>query len=236
MFGKKRMVATKKGIKLIPKSKRESFLPSDKEWLDTNPKIEPDEYLGHGVQGAVYTVKNRPNMVVKVPIPYKYSGRTPSERQKYIRQGYNEIREEWEKYESLSLEDDPLIIPTKQIKITNHRVKGSFPGLVRPKVKPVAQYGSFGYKITDAEIEQLRQKLIALSARGIVLSDGLQVGVDRKGRIQLYDLGFIEDRTPKVAAQKNQEQWELFLEGLGKSVIKYGMINPSGCGGAKYLS
>jgi len=234
MFGdKKKLVANRKGIKLIPKTKRESFLPSDKEWLESKPKIEPGEYVGKGGQGAVYTVKDRPSMVVKVPLPYKYSDRTPSERAKYIRQEKDEFLEEWDNYNSLSLEDEPLIIPTKQIKITGDRVKGSFPGLVRPRVKVI---GHNAYIPTDEEFEQIRQKLIALSARGLTLRDGLQVGVDRAGRIQLYDLGYIQDRSPKRAAQKNQRTWESFLMYFRKSPSQYGMINPSGRGDDKYLS
>jgi hypothetical protein len=242
MFGgnKKKLTATKSGIRVIPKTRRESFLPSDKAWLESKPKIEPGEYVGEGAQGVVYTVKGNPNMIVKVPKPFKHPmlgkyQNTSSRRREVIREDEDDFNEEWQKYVELDLYDEPLIIPTKAIKVKSVQVKGSFPGLVRPKVTIIG-LGSKRHVPTDEEFEQIRQKLILLSARGITLTDGLQIGIDRIGRIQLYDTGFIQDRTPKRAAQKNQVMWEWLLAQFDKSIAQYGMINPSGRGGARYLS
>lgn len=223
-----KLTATKSGIRVIPKAKRESFLPSDKVWLETNPKIEADKFVNSGTRGSVYTIKGNSNLVVKVPRGFEYvkSGDVLEEKQARAR---DDIEDEITTIDKMAKHE--LIIPSKAVTIKN-KAGFDIPGIIRPKVKIIADPTNpkpSGLKdLTDTEIEQLRQKIISLSEKGILIRDGLQVGRDRKGRIQLYDVGGIEKYSNKFegpeyvrqyAFHYNQNEWRFFLQQVG--VIRY---------------
>lgn len=209
-----KLTANRKGIRLIPKDKkrRESWLPEDKAWLDTNPEIIPDTKIGAGAYGDVYTVRGNGNIVVKIPEPDDHTAND----------------EEWNSYESLSLDREPLMIPIKSKKV------GSANWLIKPRVKEIG-YKTKHHKPTDTELEQIRRKLITLSHHGLYCDDGLQLGIDRAGRILMFDLGVMHDTTPTEAAKRNNKDWMNLLTILNKIVVidrvgyvdttKYGIVN-----------
>jgi len=237
-----KLTATKSGIRVIPKVKRESFLPADEKWLATHSEVQLGKFIGEGTQGSVYTVKGRPSLVVKIPAGYN---NVKSEDEL----NFNQRARRWNLYKEIKdvekFGSEPLIIPSKAVTIKN---KHGFevPGIVRPRVKTIIdytkrytnKYPSGLSDLTDVEIEQVRQKVIALSKKGILLKDGLQVGRDRRGRIQLYDVGgIIQDgdtaKDIRYTFDFNQGHWENFLylvgrlgddDGYDEVFKKYGMI------------
>lgn len=179
-----KLTATKSGIRLV-KPRRESFLPSDKEWLDNNPNIEPGDFVNEGTRGSVYGVKGNSNLIIKVPRGFEYvkSGDVLEYKQARAR---DDIEDEINTVNKLG--NNELLIPSKAVIIKN-RVGFDIPGIVRPKVKIIADPTNSkpsGLKdLTDAEIEQLRQKVISLSEKGILIRDGLQVGRDKKRKASI---------------------------------------------------
>jgi len=223
-----KLAATKSGIKIIPKVKRESFLPADEKWLSTHSEVKLGKFLGEGTQGSVYTVKGKPSLVIKIPVGYNEvkAEEDLDYRQRARRYNLYQEIEDADKFGS-----EPLIIPSKATTIKN---KHGFevPGIIRPRVRVIADPTNktpSGLKdLTDVEIEQLRQKVISLSEKGILLKDGLQVGRDRQGRIQLYDIGNIEKYSNRFESLEyikqyvfdyNQNKWRFFLHRVG--IIRY---------------
>jgi hypothetical protein len=227
MFGSKtKMVASRSGIKIIPKTKRESFLPSDKEWLDNN-RVSPAKFIGKGAFGAVYSVKDNDNLVVKIPVEIHEGKCRTRDGRCFNRE---EMVEEAKKCNTLN---NSFGIPTKLIKVCKcDRVKnGHCLGLVRPKLhelRPI--YKSDGTAIrpmvSEEALESLRQKLIKISEQGYYLQDGLQIGVDRKGNIYQFDLGcLVKAEYIEEAFNSNNIDWYDFLRYIGKLRTEYKPIS-----------
>jgi hypothetical protein len=215
-----------------PKNKRkqESFLSSDIMYLNSNPDIQLGEKIGMGSTGDVFAIKGNNNLVVKVPGGAIDSGSGISLT--HARKARVGIEQEIGIYNKLNLEDEPLCSPTRVVNLGHNSVlKGDMIGLVRPKVDERNFYSA-----TQAQMDTIRQKLIQLSYKGLVIFDGLQVGFDRHGRPLIYDLGGVEDAKswatlPEIFAMNNQS-WKRFLYDVGKirspddknGLAKYGEV------------
>ena len=229
-----------------PKNKRrqETFLPDDAAYLNSDPEIRIGKKLGQGAAGEVFTVKGNKNLVVKIPrgavdtndeyagtISYDNATKTAAR-----------LRREIENYNRLNLEHEPMCTPTHVVDLGyNSVMRGNMVGLVRPKLNTINDVGNHGYskslkKLTDAQVETIRQKLIELSYKGFVINDGLQIGIDRAGRPLLYDLEGIESAIswstlPEIFTMNNH-LWKRFLFDIGKlygtedkkGMAKYGEI------------
>jgi hypothetical protein len=225
-----------------PKNRRrqESFLPEDVAYLNSNPDIQPEKKLGDGMTGSVYSIKGNKNMVLKAPTGFYPNGDTNARRKIDVQCCADGIRREADIYNELNLEGETFCTPSKTVRLGLMKIKGKevldeeFIGLVRPKVD-VIDYESTGKRPTDAQIEQIRQKLIALSNRGIMLMDGVQAGVDRAGRLLQFDLDYIEKTNNiDVAFKNNNDSWYIFLGDLNlntpSGVRKYGEVSRTSSG------
>lgn len=226
------------------KRKQESFLPEDLDYINNTPKIKVGKFIGEGKCGEVYSVKGNDNLVVKLPRGFVKNGRSSGLRKSLLVNsvGTFEHQQEINGIYNLDTNNQPLFIPSRIVNMGScgiGRVRGeTFAGIVRPRVKPVG-ISSNDYKLNDNQLEQIRRKLIQLSHKGIYIEDGLQIGVDRTGRVMNFDLGFLTKGTSSKAFRDNNHHWIQFLQKLGKieewyddeeeeiELRKYGTINPS---------
>jgi hypothetical protein len=212
------------GFDCKPKNRRrqESFLPTDVTFLNKNTEIRVDKKLGKGGAGDVYSIKGNRHMVVKVPSGFEDMSLTDSQRENLIQRRKEGIVSEANVYHKLSLEQEPLFIPTKVVYVaSNDPYSDGTVGLIRPKVMPVMDYANpvaprSLKRLTDAQYENIRLKLIDLSRKGISIGDGLQIGFDYANRPLLYDLGYIERLPADIAFETNARQWKNFLRQTGK--------------------
>ena len=192
-----------------PKNKRrqESFLPDDAAYLKQNKSVKRGKKLGEGSTGIVYEVEGNDNLVVKIA-----SGVANHVTNKqWLAESRKYIFDEWSKSDSYSADKQPLMTPTKAVKLSEYGTPSQpFYGLVRPKVTPM--WHAMKTPITDSLIETIRQKLIKLSHDGYMFTDGLQMGLDRAGRPLVFDMGDVElANSPHEALDMNNAQWRLFL-------------------------
>jgi hypothetical protein len=200
--------------------KTDDFLPLHKEFADKVTKVTPGKLLGRGCVGEVHTVKGNDEFIVKVP---RINGRAYSARKlsvESIQEAEEELRKEAEMYKQHDLNKLPLFIPVKVIQVDYPKHKGQI-SILKPKVQPITEYYPdlhFKIKPTDKQLQQLYESLMTLSGRGVCFVDGLQLGVDPAGRIEIYDAGFIEFEKPgsERAYRVNNYQWIEILEVLGK--------------------
>jgi hypothetical protein len=230
------------GFDCRPKNRRkqESFLAEDANYLNGNPNIKLGSMIGTGASGDVFAVKGNKNLVVKVP---KRAMSTETEMIDTHRgrafTSVTRIEDEMARYNQLNLENEPLCIPSKMVRIQQPNLLGSSMfGIVRPKVKPYIDYSNpvsqaTLKKLNDTQLETIRRKLIQLSWKGIRIYDGLQIGVDRAGRPLIYDLEWIEDANTKGKSidsvfEANNHTWLRFLFDTGKirdtNNVKYGYV------------
>lgn len=242
------MVATKGGIRLSSGSrKRESFSPSDKEWLKSHKDIQLGDRLGEGLMGEVFTVKDNPRLVIKVPRGYKKNDKiTPSDREYMVSHMQWDLLAESKFYAKNALRNEDLFIPSKLVKLPKKPSIDEdfkFYGIVRPRIKQLTNRGggrvsdSIKQRLTKAVMEDIRKKVILLSHKGYAFNDGLQLGLNSQGKPYLYDLGFMSKRKNEMTAfATNEAMWEDFLVETGKAksydhrdideaIAKYGDIN-----------
>lgn len=187
------------------------FSPEDRAWLDSNPDIKFGSLdLGSGGVGRVYELDNNPNLVIKVPkrfIPY-----TDTEKMQDIDTRTNIFRvmllKEIDNYNKLK--NLKIIIPTRVVKLGVKTVSGEdYLGLVRPKLKTSL---SDLKKLSDEQLFKLRENLFELSEAGYEVIGWLQVGIDRLGKVQIFDIGdikYCEDK--KRAYRENDSKLYTFL-------------------------
>lgn len=187
------------------------FSPEDRAWLDSNPDIKFGSIeLGSGGVGRVYELDNNPNLVIKVPkrfIPY-----TDTEKMQDIDTRTNIFRvmllKEIDNYNKLK--NLKIIIPTRVVKLGVKTVSGEdYLGLVRPKLKTSL---SDLKKLSDEQLFKLRENLFELSEAGYEVIGWLQVGIDRLGKVQIFDIGdikYCEDK--KRAYRENDSKLYTFL-------------------------
>ena len=212
--------------KPLNRRKQEAFLSDDARYLNDHPNIELGEHIDDGAFGAVYGVKNREDkLVVKVPLVYTQLSKYKKQyRSDALRASSAYIEPESWAYEDFNLENAPLVAPTKTVQITKDG--NTFIGLVRPRVT-VFGVRRNELKPTPEQFEYIRRRVITLSHSGIVIKDGLQVGLDRHGRILLFDIGDIKSRTVSEAFKINSEKWKEFLQMFYTGTKIYGKIDPN---------
>jgi hypothetical protein len=226
-----------------PKNKRkqESFLPADEEYLSLAHEIKLGKKLNEGTEGAVYTLANNRNLVIKVPRGYKadYEGLTSSAKRRITssekrrvtdnrlhdtKESIKSIKNEADCYTKLGFNDKPLFIPTKVVELGNNDLNnGNYVGLIRPRVTPIMDFhGSVKQRnidrLTRSQIEMIRKQLIDLTEQGYVFGDGLQIGLDIANRPLIYDMGKLQKfswNEPR-AFVINNEKWIGFLRNIGK--------------------
>jgi hypothetical protein len=218
------------GFDCRPKNRRrqESFLPVDATYLNSNPVIEVGKPIAKGTSGAVFSVKGNRNLVVKVPLGYTNDERTPSVRRNILSYTVNRIKEEGNRYYDNQMDAVPLMPPTKIVTMANNGLySGEIIGLVRPRVVPMTDTETTVQphhlkRLTEEQLELIRQKLIDLSYTKYAIRDGLQLGLDKANRPMLYDTGYME-RTAhtETAFYYNNLAWLHFLTNIGKYTRRY---------------
>lgn len=205
------------------RSRQEAFLKADQKIVGKLKSVKPGKLISHGGAGNVNTIEGLPDFVVKTPVNKKNS--YYSDRRK---DGFETERRFYKKHDLL---DKPLFIPTKEVKI------GNATGLLRPSVTVISEPNriisrKITSKITAAQLEDMRQKIIKLSVQGYMFYDGFQIGFDKSGRLLAYDCGEMIITTPKEAFEYNNTEWLYFLtEQLGRAKThteaakKYGSIS-----------
>jgi hypothetical protein len=201
------------------------FSPRDRAWLDSNPDIKfGSKELGSGGAGIVYELDNNPNLVIKVPkrfIPY-----TDTEKMQDIDTRTNLFRmlllKEIETYNKIK--KLKIIIPTQVVKLGVKTASGEdYLGLIRPKLKTSL---SDLIKLSDEQLFEFRENLVELSEAGYEVAGWLQVGIDRLGKVQIYDVGDIKHCEDKKSAYSgNDSTWYTFLCCTEK--VKYFLSDPS---------
>ena len=220
-----------------PKNKRrqESFLPADQTFLDTHPNIELGEFITQGTRGQVFGVKGNRNLIVKTNKGVDDKRQDVRDRVRAFDMTAGDMEDEAELYRKNDFSKTPLIIPTKLVNLGSRGLRrGNVVGLVRPKVAPVFDFeNSVPMKnikrMSNAVLENLRQKLITLSYQGYQIRDSLQIGLDKANRPLLYDMGhFRKSSDIDATFEKNNFEWFTFLEFLGKGgaagIQKYGEV------------
>lgn len=213
---------TPNGADCHPKdrSRQEDWLPEHKELVGNISSVKPGKVLGRGCVGEVHDIKKHSKFVVKVP---RINGREYSARKlsvESIEDAQRELQKEADMYKKHKLNDKPLFIPTKEIRVDDPKHKGHI-ALLRPKVTPITEYYPdlhFKKKPTDKQLQQLYEELMELSGQGVCFVDGLQLGVDEAGRVMVYDAGFLEFEKPgsERPYRVNDFQWQEILEVLHK--------------------
>jgi hypothetical protein len=239
------------------KRKQENFLSQDMAYLNSGPDIQLGEKISSGGSGDVFSVAGNKNLVVKIP---KYmigsqhlrNGKLPpsihsndlsaSTRQSCLDDSCKNIKYEADLYKLYNLNNEPLFIPTA-IKQIDCGTRGKCIGMVRPVIRPFANYGRAfdgetiqigelrGYQITDSQIEDIRRKIIQLSHKGYSFHDGLQIGMDKAGRFLIFDTGGVKKELSKSSVfTQNNYEWKRFLSFVRKEsdgTKKYGSISMS---------
>jgi hypothetical protein len=224
------------GFDCKPNNRRrqEGFLPDDMAFIKKNPLVDVGKRIGEGTCGAVYGVRGNDNLVLKIPLGFMNDGSRYSARARKISRSVDDIEAEAQLYDKYNLNAEPLFIPTKVIDIGGTDVMdGKYIGLLRPKVKMAGTYKG-AHKPTDAQIEELRRKVIHLSHKGYAFNDDLQVGFDKAGRSLLFDVGYVNKNNKSSAFFINNRAWRKFLAGarclatdsqLNIALKQYGTIN-----------
>ena len=191
------------------RKKQESFLSSDSAYLRSNKSIiVPDKYLGFGSTAVVYTVSGNPNLVIKIPHGYMDTGDSDRRnRIEIIKTCIGHLKDEYKLYTDYDLEHEALFTPTQLVQLPENDIGVGAIGLLRPYVQVIKK----GTNLTDKQIEALRQQLISISKKGLVLGNGLQLGIDKSGKILLYDIGMLRKGHPDGAFWSNGETWRNFL-------------------------
>ena len=211
----------------LNKRKQESFLPEDAKYIKGKTTVTPtSNVIGRGTNGIIMPVRGNKNLIVKVERSAAWSP----------------VDEEGEFFVKNKLFKEPLFIPTKAVNIG----KSGKTGLLRPAVAPIVEPG---YKIrsenekalTNQKLKELRAKIIDLSYKGYVFADGLQLGVDKAGRILQFDIGAVKRYKPQIGKinndpfEENDEEWGKLLWKLDKKRSTFGEIKRTPALDKKYL-
>lgn len=235
---KKLTIGSKKNFVLGSKFKRESFLPSDRRYIDENharQQYEIDQLIGEGQNGEVWSIKGSKNLVVKLP-PCQIDMDEHKKLSFFDQVDCANIQAELDAYNRFGISGNPIIIPTERAKVRGPRGR-NVNGIVRPFVEPIVDYAKSHApgrsKLTDKHIEFIRRNVIELSEQGVGLQDGIQLGFDRAGRPMIYDLGGIV-HIGNRAYEQNRIAWKNFLYDIGvtsardsdmkRALLKYGDI------------
>jgi hypothetical protein len=192
------------------KCKQESFLVRDSAYIRSTQSIMPGKFIDSSVRSEVFIVAGNKNMVIKVPKGYiKHDAGMflPSARRAAIAKSMKYLQDEYDLYVKYDLENEALFSPTQLINLPQNDLGMTAIGLMRPYVKVINE----DRLLTTGQLEALRQQMISISRKGLYLTDDLQIGIDKSGRVLLFDLDWIEKGTPSEAFDVNNEWWENLL-------------------------
>ena len=221
---------------ITSKTRKAAFLRDDEEYLATMSELKLGKKIGEGYHSNVHELEGNPNLVAKVPHLFFGEASDYDMKKGQFEQRSKEKVENIEReaalYDQHGFNSRELFIPTKAMRITHDKDKHKKATvLIRPKITntyaPVR--GTHEIKnVTDSQLITLRKQIAELSAEGFVFMDGIQVGVDRAGRLLLFDSGDIMKlRTGgRDTAKMNNEVWKAFLAKIGKigCIKTYGEI------------
>ncbi len=180
--------------------------------------IKPGKFLASGTCGEVFEVEGMPEFVVKTPIGYVPRNRSTGTRKRDVTGTSQDIKDEIKNYNRLKLSKEKVFIPSKAVKLGKCDATGkNCLGILRPKVTVTKNF-------TYSQLEVLRKKIVGLSKKGFILSDGVQAGLNKQNMPVLYDTGFVKKGDPEDAFVINQYKWERFVLQIGKSPSKCGQI------------
>jgi hypothetical protein len=180
------------------------FSPEDRAWLDSNPDIKFGSIeLGSGGVGRVYELDNNPNFVIKVPKRFIPSNDTEKMQNIDTRTNIFRVMLLKEIDNCNKLKNLKIIIPTRIVKLGVKTASGDdYLGLVRPKLKTSLADLK---KLSDEQLFKLRENLFELSEAGYEVVGWLQVGIDRLGKVQIYDVGDIKHCEDKKSAYREND-------------------------------
>ncbi len=194
------------------KKRQESFLPDDQKVITSLSQVQIGARpLGKGTNGTVYPIKGNKNLVVKVTHAVDSQATT--------------VEEEYGDYAKYKLLKLPLFIPTKKVTVTGVAGKNkNVTGLLRPVVTPIIEpmVVKNAKLLTDSRLSELRNKIVILSYKGFVFRDGYQIGLDRAGRLLIFDTGLIAQRkiSPSNICsifEQNNIEWQDLASRIGKA-------------------
>jgi len=194
--------------RVLDRSRQEAFLAADQKIVGKLKSVKPGKLISHGGAGNVSTIEGLPGFVVKTPVNKKNSYYNEERKD-----GFEYERRFYKKHGLLGL---PLFIPSKDV-IVNGK-----PAILRPAITVISEPNriisrKITSKITDKQLEIMRQKLIKLSMKGYLFYDGLQIGFDKSGRLLEYDCGEMEKTNSRDAFAVNNQEWLYFLTRIGKA-------------------
>jgi hypothetical protein len=232
-------VPNKYDCKPSNKRRQESFLPVDATYLNSNKPVVLGKKVGEGKYGEVFELQGNRNLVVKAPKGFSNkTGRSVEQRKEDTESYLNSrwgVNAELDFIRENNLTAEPLFSPSVIVNLgTNDLNNGDYYGVVRPKVSVIPDWhkANKNYnipKLTDAKLEELRRKIIHLSHKGYIFNDGLQLGMDKAGRLLIFDQGATrrDPNDTEAAFRVNSYQWEMFLILIDKDIKKYGSIRKS---------
>ena len=203
------------------------FHKDDMKIINNLKSFTPGEVLGRGNFGEVHQLKEHPDFVIKTSNPTEKS--------------WGKIEDEARKSQNDFL-DTELTIPSKEVEI----MKGGFKqkAILRPKVKVMTEatrpeeYKEVGdllkvvdNNLSDEQISQIRKGMEELNDKEITTGDFLQVGIDKRGKPYLFDLGECLNLSeskysrPGLAREQNSYYWDHFIKRVGKQnkTVKLGI-------------
>ena len=181
------------------------------------PKI--GKFITQGTCGDVFEIEGDKSSVIKVPIGYMNGNKSS------VQGTAQDVLDEARTYKRLKLALEPIFTHMKVIKLAKlEGAKGNYVGLIKSRITPVSS------KVTVAQIEQLRRKVINLSHKGFIFKDKIEVGTDSNGNLSIYDTGFIKKGDPEDAFDINNSKWERLTKEVSRMKGKtdysvYGFIN-----------
>ena len=203
------------------KRKQEDFDSSDARYLKSKPTIKLKKKINAGTFGSFHTIEGNDNLGVKVPKctldEYLEDGcnePTSSRKKQTCKECWRkgDIKKEAKNCHKSKFNEQPLLSATCAVPVSRHGMKCI--GLVRPLVGEVTD--SVAKRLTDTQLEMIRQKLIELTEQNIALDDKLQIGFTGSGRVLQFDLGHVKKSTDVHAFIVNTEAWKRLLERAGK--------------------
>jgi hypothetical protein len=129
-------------------------------------------------------------------------------------ENYHTIGMEMMKFDDMELGSMSLMSPSEQIEVD----AGSYTatGIVRPKMTVIVEHNNPQNLelITEDVMQQIYHGVKELSDAGLVIWDGLQIGLDKNGKAYIFDTDTVTMGTPQEAKVNNKHVWEAFVNNV----------------------